>query len=156
MATSTFSLNSSFSNPISSDDSGSTTDNSAQIAYTMKYAAGTAARQIDRAYHKVVTLANSAVDTITLSALPGTQSMAKVRKLIYRVTSATGSISVAPAASQGWSNGLGGAIVVQPGGILAITWPDAGAAVASGSNDKVSATATGAVTFRVEVEGTSA
>lgn len=157
--TSKLNLQSSYNNVSQSDANGSTVDQFSLANFQQNFASGTAASQVDRAFRDTTTLV-STTKTYTLSALPGSIAMIKVRKLLIYVTSAIGSGATGIltfGSSNGWTNGIGGPITLLPGSIVLLTWPAlAGAAVVSGSNDQFKITSTGTLAYTLSIEGTSA
>ncbi len=166
--TSNFTIRSGYTNTTASDAGGSIVDTATGLNINADYKSGTGVRLVDKAFRKAVTAADAAADTLLLSALPGASGMAKCKKLVVAVTSATGSVRVTTGSTNGWSNGLGtgGSLTAQSSGTAAtdavnnnggigLAWVN-GIVVAPGSNEQVTFTAVGAVSYVVHIEGSSA
>jgi hypothetical protein len=125
--------------------------------YSAPSGSGSDAGQADLWYEYSGNLTSSSFD-LTLSLLPNGAVLARGTKLyVESLPTSTGTLTVAPSASHGWTNGLGGTQTLNPGSVLALTWKDLAAAiVAAGSNDKLTFAATGSVDLLLYTEGRSA
>ncbi len=154
---SSFNINTSYRNVTESDSGGSVID-TFQATFLANSMSGTGASQADRFFRDYQILNNNSMNYV-LSALPNGQGMARVRKFYLENLSPIGSgavLTIGPASSNGWTNGLGGNLQVIPGGVFVYVQPDlAGIPVTSGSNDTVMVSVSGSGTYRLAVEGVS-
>lgn len=143
-----------YSNVTASDAGGTTTDTFGPIVVRTLLSDGTGANQANKASRDFHSLTDAST-TYTLSALPGSQGLAKARMLFVQVLTG-GTLAILPGTSNGWPGVTIGTPLVA-GSILLVTWPAvAGAAVGSGATDQIKFTAVGAVTFIAAFVGTDA
>lgn len=144
-----------YNNILSTDSSGSTTDILGPLTLTQIYNNGTGANQADRAFREIRTLSTASY-TYLLSALAGSQGFLKCKLLFVQVDpTSAGTLEIAPGGTNGWT----GLTIGQPlvaGSMVLITWPTiTGAAVAAGTTEQITFTATGAVTYTAVFVGAS-
>jgi hypothetical protein len=147
--------NLSYTNKTEVDLGGAIVDTLSTQIIQIIFGDGTGNNEANRAYRDYRTLTDASI-TYTLSALPEEQGVTKQKFLFISVKSdSTGTLAVAPGATNGWPGLTIGRPLV-PGSIVIISWPTAaGAAVVGGATDTITFTAVGTVTFLAVMIGVS-
>jgi hypothetical protein len=148
-----------YSNTTSTDSGGNTTDVFGPIVMRALFADGTLANQANQAYRDYQLLTNT-THTYTLSALPGSQSIVKMRMLFVQVlttnTTSGSTLAIAPGGTHGWTGVTIGTPLVA-GSMLLITWPAlAGGSVVASTTDQITFTVSGTTEYIATFIGTNA